>query len=273
MSDHLTSTVLNSLADGELSADQLALANRHLADCPNCTLTALTQSLLKSATFRAGQRYTPPAAVREPLAHLSAQEASRPLPKSPPRERPARNFSSWGWATAVAMLLLFATLFLVQRNTQRTSANTALTAEVADLHIATLAANAPLEVISSDRHTVKPWFQGKIPFSFNLPTNLPADTTLDGANLTYLRNQPTAQLIFSIGRHRVSVFLQQTTKSPLATRLLADHSGFHVAEFRTGDLDAVAISDVEPSRLASLAELIAQAQPATPQTATQEQPK
>jgi len=137
MSDHLTSTVLNSLADGELSADQ------RLADCPHCTSTALTQSLLKSATFRAGHRYTPPAALRERLAHLSAQEASRPHPKSPVPERPARNFSSWGWATAVAMLLLFATLFLVQRNTQRASANAALTAEVADLHIARLAANAP----------------------------------------------------------------------------------------------------------------------------------
>jgi anti-sigma factor RsiW len=117
---------------------------------------------------------------------------------------------------------------------------------------------------------VKPWFQGKIPFSFNLPTNLPADTTLDGANLTYLRNQPTAQLLFSIGKHRVSVFVQQTTSPPLPTRLLADHSGFHVAEFRTGDLDAVAISDVEPSRLASLAELIAQAQGAQAQTTPQE---
>jgi anti-sigma factor RsiW len=270
MSDHLTSTVLNSLADGELSADQLALANRHLADCPHCTSTALTQSLLKSATFRVGQRYTPPAALRERLAHLSAQEASRPHPKSPVPERPARNYSSWGWATAVAMLLLFATLFLVQRNTQRASANAALTAEVADLHIATLAANAPPEVLSSDRHTVKPWFQGKIPFSFNLPTNLPADTTLDGANLTYLRNQPTAQLLFSIGKHRVSVFVQQTTSPPLPTNLLADHSGFHVAEFRTGDLDAVAISDVEPSRLASLAEFIAEAQTAQAQTTTQE---
>jgi anti-sigma factor RsiW len=274
MSDHLTSALLNSLADGELSADQLTLANRHLADCLHCTSTALAQSLLKSATTRAGQRYTPPEHLRERLAHISAQEASPSLQKSPALERPARNFSSWGWAAALAAVLLSVTLFLTQRNTQQASANAALTAEVADLHIATLAANAPPEVLSSDRHTVKPWFQGKIPFSFNLPANLPADTTLDGANLTYLRNQPTAQLLFSIGKHRVSVFVQQTTSPPLPTRLLADHSGFHVAEFRTGDLDAVAISDVDPARLASLAHQIAQAQPQTaqPQAATQAQP-
>lgn len=268
MSDHLTSTILNALADGELSTDQLALANRHLADCPHCTSTALTQSLLKSATARAGQRYTLPAGLQQRLTNLSPQESSRPTPSPQIPASPVRTLSSWGWAAALAAVLLSATLFLSQRNTQQASVNAALTTEVSDLHIATLAANAPPEVLSSDRHTVKPWFQGKIPFSFNLPTNLPPDTTLDGANLTYLRNQPTAQLLFSIGKHRVSVFLQQTTNPPLPTRLLADHSGFHVAEFRTGNLDAVAISDVDPSRLSSLAELIAQAQSTTP-----EQPK
>ena len=87
----------------------------------------------------------------------------------------------------------------------------ALMTEVSDQHIATLAANLPPQVLSSDRHTVKPWFQGKIPFSFNLPEGLPADTKLEGANLVYLHNRPVAQLLYDIGRHRVSVFVQQRT--------------------------------------------------------------
>jgi len=41
--------------------------------------------------------------------------------------------------------------------------------EIADLHVAALASSSPVDVISTDRHTVKPWFQGKIPFAFNLP--------------------------------------------------------------------------------------------------------
>jgi anti-sigma factor RsiW len=56
MSDHLSPSILNGLADGELSADQLAVANEHLAACPACTSNALYQSLLKSATAKAGQR-------------------------------------------------------------------------------------------------------------------------------------------------------------------------------------------------------------------------
>ena len=60
MTDHLSPTMLNAVADGEFSADQLATANEHLAGCSSCTASALQQSLLKSATARAGQRYTMP---------------------------------------------------------------------------------------------------------------------------------------------------------------------------------------------------------------------
>jgi anti-sigma factor RsiW len=161
---------------------------------------------------------------------------------------------------AVAVLLVCISLF-VDRHQQQTSFESAsLVTEVSDQHIATLAANSPPEVISSDRHTVKPWFQGKIPFTFNLPENLPGDTTLDGANLTYLHNRPTAQLLYSIGKHRVSVFVQQRTDAAPADGLLANHSGFHLTGFRTPDLQVVAISDVDPARLSDLADRIRQAQ-------------
>ena len=101
------------------------------------------------------------------------------------------------------------------------SANDALVSEVFDQHVATLASAGPPQVISSDNHTVKPWFQGKLPFAFNLPENLPAGMALGGANFTYLRNQPTAQLLFSIGRHRVSVFVMKKTGNGVGGNLVA----------------------------------------------------
>jgi anti-sigma factor RsiW len=257
--------ILNALADGELSADQLASVNEHLARCSQCTSDALVQSLLKLATARAGQRYTTPPDLRERMARLISEEGPR-IQRSPSQvaQRPLWRPRSFGWATAAAALLLVcASVLFIQRWTQRSliaSESAGLVTEVSDQHIATLAANAPPEVISSDRHTVKPWFQGKIPFSFNLPENLPEDTTLDGANLTYLGNQPTAQLLFSIGKHRVSVFVRQKTGPPRSRSLLADYSGFHVTGFRTDDLEVVAVSDVDAARLADLVGRIKQAQ-------------
>ena len=57
---------------------------------------------------------------------------------------------------------------MVRRSQERLAAEHTLS-EVADLHVATLASASPVDVVSTDRHTVKPWFQGRIPFTFNLP--------------------------------------------------------------------------------------------------------
>jgi anti-sigma factor RsiW len=268
LSDHLSSVILSALADGELSADQLANVNEHLARCSQCTSDALVRSLLKLATARAGQRYTTPPYLRERMARLVSEEAPS-VHGSPSQvaQRPAWGLSSFGWVSAAALLLVCASVLFIQRWTQRSliaSKSAGLVTEVSDQHIATLAANALPEVISSDRHTVKPWFQGKIPFSFNLPQNLPEDTTLDGANLTYLGDQPTAQLLFSVGKHRVSVFVRQKTGPPRSNSLIADHLGFHVAGFRTDDLEVVAVSDVDAARLADLVGRMEQVQAGAP---------
>jgi anti-sigma factor RsiW len=263
MTDHLSQPLLNALADGELSADQLVSANQHLAGCQSCTSSALYLSLLKSATAKAGQRYVAQPHLRERLMRLSSESPEfRTVAKSPSPS--SWQFGSLGWAAAAALLLVAVSIGFIQRNMQRSriasSQHAALVNEVFDQHVATLAASLPPQVLSTDRHTVKPWFQGKIPFSFNLPENLPGNTTLDGANLTYLDNQPVAQLLYSIGKHRVSVFVRQKPGAAQANGLRTDHSGFHVMGFDTGDLEMVAISDADPAHLAELVNVIRQAQ-------------
>lgn len=138
------------------------------------------------------------------------------------------------------------------------SSDSSFQSEVTDQHIAMLTGNAPPEVISSDRHTVKPWFQGKLPFSFNLPASLPADTRLDGANLTYLQGRPVAQLLFSIGRHRVSVFVEQSSGSVAPPQ--TERGGFHIIGFRRADLEVIAVSDVDQARLQELVAMLRAAQ-------------
>jgi anti-sigma factor RsiW len=81
--------------------------------------------------------------------------------------------------------------------------------EIADLHVATLASSSPVDVISTDRHTVKPWFQGRIPFAFNLPELQNAEFTLLGGRMAYLDQTPGAQLIYDVRKHHISVFIFQ----------------------------------------------------------------
>jgi len=271
MTDHLSTATLNALADGELSADQLTSTQEHLAGCQACTSSALFQSLLKSATARAGQRY---AAPQELLVRLSPQKLSkfntRPSispglttatqPQAGANTPPVRYQAVFGWAVAAALLIASLSIILVQRNQQQVAAISQAVSEISDQHIAMLASSQPLAVLSSDRHTVKPWFQGKLPFSFNLPDNLPVDTRLEGANLTYLRNQPVAQLVYSIGNHSVSVFVKPKISSNLPTNFSAESSGFHFISATTATLQFEAISDVDPKRLSQLVDILERTQ-------------
>jgi len=277
MTDHLPFATLNSLADGELSPEQLAGVQQHLAQCSACTTSALHQSLLKSAIAKAGQRYAAPQHLVDRL-ELYRHVAQRHdvIPKAgllsglfarSQSKAVSQNKAIYGWAAAAAILVVLLSSVFIQRRLNETASllaqQASLVAEVTDQHIATLASSQPLAVLSSDKHTVKPWFQGKLPFSFNLPEDLPADTRLQGANLTYLRNQPVAQLLYSVGKHRVSVFVEQTPDGRDSSKFSANSSGFHLMTATTDGLQLEAISDVDPARLSQLLDIIQRAQTAT----------
>lgn len=270
MNDHLTPEVLSALADGELAASDVGEAKAHLDQCLACANLAVDEWLLKTAVARAGHRYDMPEMFRDRMAGLIVpgdkdmdRRRSGAGHMSPGRPSPWTGFTRW--AVAAVMTMALAGWGIMQYRLHSFDAvraeRTAMIAEVCDLHIATLAANQPPQVASSDRHTVKPWFQGKLPFSFNIPESLPADTTLDGADLAYLGNHPVAQLLFSIGRHRVSVFVEERDHGATAlSPLTRSHSGFQVVGFETDDLEVIAVSDVDPARLQALTDRLKDAQ-------------
>jgi anti-sigma factor RsiW len=246
---HLEPDQLTAFIDGELSSSESHEIQRHLADCHPCGLRVLSATQLKTATARASQRFAvPPEALCRLEAQLRPQEG----------KKTARiySFRSITWA-AVAASFVLAVSLIGWRQTRQ--ANT-LSAELLDQHLATLSSGASPEVISTDRHTVKPWFQGKLPFSFNLPNFLPADTILKGGNLTYLNGQPAALLLFTIHKHEVSVFLTQRSGSPIATVVPSIRSGFTLYSATTSDLRIVAVSDVNPVDLDLLVSALEQAQ-------------
>src|SRR6202034_3105801 len=153
-----------------------------------------------------------------------------------------------------AMLLVVATGWIFTQRHAQTSElasvqQAALVTEVSDLHIATLAANQPPEVISTDRHTVKPWFQGKIPFSFNLPEFAGTEFTLLGGRVVYLHQQPGAQLIVAMRQHKISVLIFQASPGqalpfPASTEASA-HNAFTVETWQSNGLRFLVIGDVD----------------------------
>ena len=256
MTDHPSMATLSAFADGELSAEQAAAARQHVDDCLSCSAQLIDTWLLKGSIAKSGHRYSLAADTEQRLRQAIAEE---PLSVSAPRTASSRNWIGIsGWVAAAAMLALVLAWTMIQFRAPRD--HNAVAAEASDVHIAMLASGAPPEVLSSDRHTVKPWFQGKLPFSFNLPDALPADTRLDGANVAYLDDRPVAQLLFSIGRHRASVFVAQTKNAGRPQTVTTSHAGFQVITMDIGDLEFLAVSDAEPSRVLALETALRDAQ-------------
>jgi anti-sigma factor RsiW len=248
--EHLNPDTLSALIDRELPDGEQETIQQHLAGCHACALRVLSATGLKAATARAGRRFAPPPGT---LARLTAQ-----LHREPRGSLRIHSIRRVAWASLAAAMLLGVSL-IGWRQPHETNT---LAAELLDQHLATLSSAAIPQVISTDRHTVKPWFQGHLPFSFNLPDAqaLPPDTTLKGADLTYLKGQPAALLLFTIHKHKVSVFLTQRSDGPSLTAPPSTRSGFTIHSATTQDLRIVAVSDVNPADLDALVATLVQAQ-------------
>jgi anti-sigma factor RsiW len=254
---HFDPDKLSAFIDGELSPSERQGIEQHLAGCHACTLRVLSATQLKAATARAGNRFAPsPEALGHLTAHLHSQQMQSK--QQPQTKTPARIYSLRPavWAALAAAILLTISL-LGWRQFHQTNT---LAAELLDQHLATLSSGATPQVLSTDRHTVKPWFQGRLPFSFNLPDALPPDTTLKGADFTYLNGQPAALLLFTIHKHQVSIFLTQRANGTILTSLRSTRAGFNLHTAITSDLHIVAVSDVNPADLDLLVAALVQAQ-------------
>ncbi len=241
---------LDQYLDSELSAEEMRGMDAHLRECPSCASDALRRVQLKRATRLAGQRYRPSAEFRR---RIEKQVAAK--------TRPARR---WLWmpALAVAAVVLLATVVTVGRWYER-SRSEQLLAELADLHVADLASPTPVDVVSSDRHTVKPWFQGKLPFTFDLPELQGTGYSLVGGRMAYLQHEPGAHLLYDVGAHHISVFIfrdrPEIERAFSARDSTSRVLSFQVQSWAAGGLRYFVFGDASPEAIQGLSRLLKQA--------------
>jgi anti-sigma factor RsiW len=176
--------------DGELAFSHEGEVAEHLRGCAACNAFAAEALHLKRSVAQAGLRYQPTAEFRDRIAQsLGAKPGRRRLP--------------WlTFALAAALLIAVAAGSFGLRDRA-----TGVDREIADMHLNTLASANPVDVVSTDMHTVKPWFQGKVPFTFNLPELANSPFTLLGGRVVYLRGTPCAQLLFQYRLHRITMLI------------------------------------------------------------------
>ena len=199
---------------------------------------------MKRTVQAAGMRFTPDAAFR-----ARVEQSIR-------RKQPASR--GWSWAPAFAVIVIAALAVTLWTNHFRTHMRERqLVSELVDQHVATLASANPVDVISSDRHTVKPWFEGKVPFSFDLPELQGTPFTLVGGRASYLSQTPAAELLFRLRQHQLSVFIFQKSEANGECRNAQQAAySFHVRSWSSDGLCYVAVGDVNADDLNALAQLM-----------------
>ncbi len=242
---------LDAYADSACSQEELASLQEHFRACPSCAAEALSRLQMKRMTRAAATRYSPSPQFRQRLEESLMEKSLQP------RRKPARQLA-WMPAlalAAVAIILLFVGLTARMRYQAREQA----LAQLVDLHVAALASANPVDVVSTDRHTVKPWFQGKLPFTFNLPELQNSPFKLLGGKVTYFEHSPGAQLLFQIRSHELSVFVlqDQPGKSPLASTEASERElAFNTETWTDQGLRYMVVGDASPSDIHALSDLM-----------------
>jgi len=232
---------LDTYVDGELPEQEMRAFDAHVRSCPACSADALARVQMKRAIQVAGKRFTPSAEFRNRIQKSIAS-------------KPQRRFRlGWMLAALAAVVLVVGTLTSAYLGSR--SGRDQVFSEIADLHVAALASPSPVDVISTDRHTVKPWFQGKIPFAFNLPELQNSDFSLVGGRMVYLEQAPGAHLIYDVRKHHISVLVFQERSLPASLDRSPKKLPFNMETWSQGGLRYFVISDASAADIDRLAKL------------------
>lgn len=219
MSDHLSPLTIERLGDGEWPGD--AQSDAHLAACAACAGAVLSIVQMKRA--------------------IAA------LPRHAPRRRPAIRPRRTAWLAlaaaigTIAIVSAFTLTYLRSRDAAR---------ELIDMHATIIASAQPVDVVSTDRHTVKPWFEGRVPFAVEVPDLAATPFRVTGGRVVFWRGKPGAYLLITKAAHRISVFVFSADDMPR----VATPSQVTMVTWRQNGLAYVAIGGIPRAELEQLKE-------------------
>jgi anti-sigma factor RsiW len=215
--------LLDPYFDGELDALRCREVDEHLGGCTACAETLDRRQALREA-IRKAPYYRAPAGIGLP-----------------------RRSTAWRPVVALALAACVLALIVTWRLLPRQPSGIA--AEVASAHVRSLEADHLLDVASTDRHNVKPWFAGKLDFAPEVPEL--AGFELMGGRLDYLNGRPVAALIYKRRQHTVNVFEWPEAGAERPVR--ASVRGFNVVHWRRGGMEWWAVSDLNGQEVEEIA--------------------
>jgi len=234
--------LLNALIDGELDAGHAREVEQHVATCSRCTATLAAYRQMSGAVASSDLRYTAPAALRARIEASLPKELPSNVTPMPTRRGVLRGFAMGSVASAIAATGLFA---IVLRNDDQSR----IEAEIVSAHLRSLQAGHLTDVISTDQHTVKPWFNGKLDVSPPVIDLTAQGFTLIGGRLDYVDARAIGAVVYKRRAHVINLFVAQTSNATHRPAKIETIQGFNIRRWSDRGLNYWAVSDIGTDEL------------------------
>jgi len=224
--------LLHALIDGELDAGHTREVEAHVAGCARCAARLAAYRDLQQALAGGRLRHAAPASLRTSI--------ERTLPKPAPRaSRRAvlKGFFAGGALSAAAAASI---AFIVLRQDR----DGRILGEAISAHLRSLQAEHLTDVVSSDRHTVKPWFNGKLDLAPPVIDLTAQGFTLIGGRLDYIDGKPVAAIVYRRRVHVINLFVGQDLGAAVPARRLETVQGFNILRWSEQGMNLLAVSDL-----------------------------
>ena len=234
--------LLHALIDGELDAGHAREVEEHVAGCPHCAAALKDYREMSKAIAEAGVHYKAPPELRRRI------EAALPQPQAQVVQMPSRRSVLRGFAMGSAVSAIAATglVAIVLRNDDAER----IQSEVVSAHLRSLQAGHLTDVISTDQHTVKPWFNGKLDVSPPVIDLTSQGFTLIGGRLDYVDARPIGSVVYRRRQHVINLFVAQTSSTERRSARIDTLQGFNIRHWTDRGLNYWAVSDLAKDELA-----------------------
>lgn len=239
--------LIESYVDGELDVVHTVEIERHLGDCRIC-------SPMHQDTLELRSR------IREEVPYFRASPDLQQRIRAIAREKAETGRSRvplWAWSGAIAAVVLFAviTVGLVRRASE-SSREQMITQEIVADHLRSLMANHLTDVTSTDQHTVKPWFNGKLDFAPPVNDFAAEGFPLIGGRLDYLDGRPVAALVYQRRLHPINLFVWTAPEKYAEKATQQTRQGYSILFWARDGMTYCAISDLTVDEMQTLAALL-----------------